>query len=84
MKQEGTKDQVLLVPCAVLTMNSHKRSSTGFTLHELFHGGRPAWYFKTAFPEDFKSPFGFWLEHKQSMANQAGANLRHICESELS
>ena len=49
-----------------------------------FYGGRPAWFFKTPFPEDFKSPVGDWLEHKQSMANQAGTNLRHICDRELS
>ena len=72
MKQERTKDWVRLVPWAVLTMNSQRSSSTGFTPHELFHGGRPAWFFKPPFPEDFKSPVGDWLEHKQSMANQAG------------
>ena len=69
---------------AVLTMHSQRSSSTGFTPHELSHGGRPAWFFKTPFPEDFKSPFGDWLEHKQSMANQAGTNLRHIRDRELS
>ena len=37
MKQECTKDWVCLVPWAVLTMNSQQSSSTGFTLHELFH-----------------------------------------------
>ena len=42
MKQEGTKDWVRLVPWTVLTMNSQRSSSTGFTPHELFHGGRPA------------------------------------------
>ena len=42
MKQEHTKDRVCLVPWAVLTMNSQQSSSTGFTPHELFHGGRPA------------------------------------------
>ena len=41
MKQERTKDWVRLVPWAVLTMNSQRSSSTGFTPHELFHGGRP-------------------------------------------
>ena len=51
---------------------------------ELFHGGRPAWFLKTPFLEDFKSPVGDWLEHKQSMAHQAGTNLRHIRERELS
>ena len=30
------------------------------------------------------SPVGDWLEHKQSMANQAGTNLRHIRDRELS
>ena len=75
MKQERTKDWVHLVPWAVLTMNSERNSSTGFTPHELFHGGRPAWFFQTPVPKDFKSPFGDWLEHKQSMAKQAGTNL---------
>ena len=84
IKQERTKDWVRLVPWAVLTMNSQWSSSTGFTLHELFHGGRPAWFFKTPFPEDFKGPVRDWLEHKQSMANQAGTNLRHIRDRELS
>ena len=84
MKQERTKDWVRLVPWAVLTMNSQRSSSTGFTPHELFHGGRPAWFFKTPFPKDFKSPVGDWREHKQSLANQAGTNLRHIRDRELS
>ena len=84
MKQERTKDWVRLVPWAVLSMNSQRSSSTGFTPHELFHGGRPAWFFKTPFPEDFKSPVGDWLEHKQSLANQAGNNLRHIRDREQS
>ena len=34
--------------------------------------------------EDFKSPVGDWLEHKQSMANVAGTNVRYIRERELS
>ena len=42
------------------------------------------WFFKTPFPEDFKSPVGDWLEHKQSLANQAGTNLRHIRDREQS
>ena len=84
MKQERTKDWVRLVPWALLTMNSQRSSSTGFTPHELFHGERPAWFFKTAFPEDFKSPVGDWLEHKQSRPNQAETNLRHIRDRELS
>ena len=65
MKQERTIDWVGLVPWAVLTMKSQRSSCTGFTPHELFHRGRPASYFKTPFPEDFKSPVGDWLEHKQ-------------------
>ena len=84
MKQERTKDWVRLVPWAVLSMNSQQSSSTGFTPHELFHGGRPAWFLETPFPEDFKSPVGDWLEHKQSLANQAGTNLRHIRDREQS
>ena len=84
LKQEHTKDCVCLVPWAVLTMNSQRSSSTDFTPHELFHGKRPAWLFKTPFPEDFTSPVGDWLEHMQSMANQAGTNLRHIRDRELS
>ena len=39
MKQERTKDWVRLVPWAVLTMKSQRSSSTGFTPHDLFHGG---------------------------------------------
>ena len=81
MKQERTKDWVRLVPWAVLTMNSQRSSSTGLGPEELFHGGQPAWFFKTPFPE---SPVWDWLEHKQSMANQAATNLRHIRERELS
>ena len=84
MKQERTKDWVRLLPWAVLTMNSQRSSSTGFTPHELFHGGRPAWFFNTPFPEDYKSPVGDWQEHKQSMANEAGTNPRHVRERELS
>ena len=42
MKQERTKNWVRQLPWAVLTMNSQKSSSTGYTPHELFHGGRPA------------------------------------------
>ena len=64
MKQERTKDWVQLLPWAVLKMNSQRSSSTGYPLHELFHGGRPAWFFSTPFPEDFKSPVPDWLEHK--------------------
>ena len=84
MKQERTKNWVRLVPWAVLTMNSQRSSSTSFTPHELFDEGRPAWFFKTPLPEDFKSPEGDCLEHKQSLANQAGTNLRHILDRELS
>ena len=84
VKRERTKDWIRVVPWAVLTMNSQRSSSTGVTPGELFYGGRPAWFFKTTFPENFKSPVEDWLEHKQSMANQAGTNLRHIGDRELS
>ena len=83
MKQERTKDLVRLLPWAVLTMNSHESSSTAYNPHELFHGGRPAWFFKTPFPEDYKSPVGDWLEYRQDLANLARANLKHVREREL-
>ena len=78
MKQERTKDRVHLLPWAVLTMNSQRSSSTGFTLHELFHLGRPTWFFQTPFPEDYKRSLGDWLEHKQDLAHSASANLKHV------
>ena len=84
MKQEGTKDWVRLLPWVVLTMNSQRSSSTGFTPHELFNGGQPAWFLSTPFLEGFKSPVEDLLEHKQSMAKQPGTNLRAIRERELS
>ena len=83
MKQERTKDWVRLLSPAVLTMNSQKSSSTGYNLHELFHGGRPAWFSKMPFPEAYKSPVGDWLEHRQDLATQAGANLKHVRGREL-
>ena len=83
MKQECTKDWVRLLPWAVLTTNSQKSSSTAYTPHELFHGGRPAWFFKTPFPDDYKSPVGDWLDHRQDLANLARANLKHVRELEL-
>ena len=46
-------------------------------------GARLAWFFKTPFPEDCKSPVGDWLEHRQVLANLASANLKHIREREL-
>ena len=76
MKQQRTKDRVRLLPWPVLTMNSQERSSTGYTPHEMFHGGRPAWFFKTPFPEDYKSPVG-------DLANLARANLKNTREREL-
>ena len=82
--EQNLRILVRLVPWAVLTMNSQRSSSAGLTPHELSHGGRRAWFFKTPFPEDFESPIGDWLEHKQSMANQTGTNLGDIRERELS
>ena len=79
MKQERTKDWVCLLPWAVLTRNSQESSSTGYTPHELFQGGRPAWLFKTAFAEDHKSPVG----DRQDLANLARANLKNVREREL-
>ena len=83
MKQERTKDWVRLLPWAVLTMTSQESSSIGYTPHELFHGWRPAWFFKTPFPEDYKSPIGDWLEQRHVLANLARANLQHVREREL-
>ena len=84
MNQERTKDWVRLLPWAVLAMNSQESSSTGYTPHELFHGGRPPWFFETPFPGDYKSPVGDWLEHRQDLANRARANLKRVQERELS
>ena len=61
MKQERTIDWVHLVPWAVLSMNSQRWSSTGFTPQELFHAGQPAWFFKTPFPEDLEDTNSLWL-----------------------
>ena len=75
MRQKRTKDWVCLLPWAVLTMNPQESSPPGYTPHDLFHGGRLAWFFKTPFPEDYKSPVGDWLEHRQDLANLARGNL---------
>ena len=83
MKQEGTTDLVHLLPWAVLTMNSQESSSTGYTPHELFHGGCPARFLKTSFPEDYRSPVGDWLEHTHDPANLDRTNPKHIQEREL-
>ena len=84
MKQERTKDWALLLPWALLSINSQRSLCTGFIPHQLFHGEQPAWFFSTPFPEDFKSPVADRLEHKQFMAHQTGTNLRHIRERDLS
>ena len=83
MKKQRTKDWVHPLPWVVLTMNFQESSPTGYTHHELFHGGRHAWFFKMPFPEDYKSPVGDWLEHRQDLANLARANLKHVREREL-
>ena len=80
MNQELTKDRLRLLPWAVLAMNSQESSSTGYTPHELFYRGRPVWFFKTPFPEDYKSPVEDWPEHRQDLANLARAKLKHIRE----
>ena len=82
-KRERNKDWVRLLPQAVLTMNVQETSSTGYTPQELYHGQRPAWFFKTPCPEDYRSPVGDWLEHRQDLANLARANLKHVREREL-
>ena len=56
MKQECTKDWACLLPWAVVTVNCHRSSSTGYTPQKLFPGGRHAWFFKAPFCEDYKSP----------------------------
>ena len=83
IKQECTKDWVRLLPSAVITMNSQESSSTGYTLHELFQGGRPAWFFKPPFLKNYKSPVGDWLEPRHDLANLARAYLEHVREREL-
>ena len=65
MKQERTKDWMRILPSAVLTMNSQRSWSTVFSRPKVFHGGWPAWFFNTPFPEDLKSPVRDWLEQKQ-------------------
>ena len=83
MKQEGTQDWVHLFRWAVLSMNSQHSSPPGYTPRELFHGGPPAWFSKTSFLEDCKSRVGDCLEHKQDLALFLRANLKHVCEREL-
>ena len=39
--------------------------------------------FQNPFPDDYKSPIGDWLEHKQDVANIARGNLKHVREREL-
>ena len=34
-------------------------------------------------PEDYKSPVGDWLEHRQDLAKLARANPKHVPEREL-
>ena len=83
MTQEDTKDWVCLLPWAVLTMNPQESCSTGYTPDELFHRGRPAFFFKRPFPEDYKNTVGDWPAYRQDMANLARANLKHVREREL-
>ena len=49
MKQEPTKDCVRLLPRIVLTMNSQRNFSTGYTPPEPFHCRRPAWFSKNLY-----------------------------------
>ena len=41
------------------------------------------WSFQTPFPADYKSPIGDGLEHKQDLADLAGAHLNQVPEREL-
>ena len=45
-------------------------------------GGDQLGFSKPLKPEDYKSPVGEWLEHKQDLANLASANLKHVPEDE--
>ena len=80
MKQDCTIDWVRLVPWAVLTMNSQRSSSTSFTPHKLFHGGRPAWFFKTPFLRTSRA----LLEIGWNTSSLWLTRLRHIRDRELS
>ena len=74
---------MLLLPCAVLTMKLQRNFSAVSPPHELSHRGRLAWFFNLPFFEDFKSPVGDGLEHKQMLANHAETNPKHVLEREL-
>ena len=83
MTQERTKNWVRLLPRPVLTMSSQWSSPTGYTPYQLFYGGRPAGSFKGLSPEDYMSPVGDWLEHKQDLANVARSSPKHLGEHEV-
>ena len=83
LKQGRTKHWVRLLPWAVLTMNTRGSSSTGYTLKNPSMEGVLQFFFKTAFPEEYKSPVRDWLEHRQDLANLARAHLKHVQEGEL-
>ena len=83
--------------CCMLQVFVGTPSALGSADHELtaklfygFHSPRTVPWRTTClvlqnpFPEEFKSPVGDWLEHKQSMANQAGTKLRQILHREVS
>ena len=84
MNQERIKDWVRLVPWPVLTMNSQRSSSTGFTPNRAVSRRTTCLVLQKPPSRGLQEPFGDWLEHKQSMANQAGTKLRHIRDRELS
>ena len=46
-------------------------------------GGVLRGLFKIPFPEDYKTPVWDWLEHRQSLANRARANLKRVRELKL-
>ena len=59
------------------------RFPKGCTPKERFHGGQPAWFFKTPFPEDYRSAVGDWLMRRQDLASLGRANLKHVREREI-
>ena len=71
------------MPWPVLTMNSQRCSSAILAPQALSRGGHLAWFFKSAFPKDYKSPVRDCLAHKHDLATLASANLKHIGEREL-
>ena len=75
---------VAVQPCIITPVFSNHELSTEFFNwlypHEVFHGGRPAWFFITLLSEDYKSSVGDSLERKHGWAKLARASLKHVRE----